>query len=351
MANLEEMRDFQAHWHTYRDEQQHLDRLQANVPVNVGALVDDVFDTFLSDEPADVVYDLDVLRCAISTSDPQAQPRELTPVWGWWFDDEGWAAWHIIDELRATMEDESLKLRAIEAQRHAAVEDDETRRCALDSIAAYTKANDDDRRLLAELERRVSEMEASAQHLEGGLLKRLMRRISLWFALKREHERLERLRNEVGERTERRSKEMDRLTTQVTECEQELTEPFDAPHEECTQALEAAQQALLAAFTKDLTCRDDAFDADSLSDADYQDALVQVCRREWALLGAWMERYRRELPAAIEHARLVVDSELVWLEGHAAFGKRYWALTDAVVEAMEAGERDSKAALATLLNA
>ena len=60
-----------------------------------------------------------------------------------------------------------------------------------------------------------------------------------------------------------------------------------------------------------------------------------------ALLGQWMVEYAARLPEEIVHARNVVESELVWLEGYAPYGKRYWPLTDRVVAAMEEGRADS----------
>ncbi len=352
MANLDEMREFLGHWEAYRAQTERLEHLLRDVPVDVDALDETARAGFPTDEPEHPLYQIDIVRRAIDAAAASRPAREPEPVWGWWFVDADWRAWEGIAALRGDLEEKRLKLRAIEAQRRAAIEDDDARRKALDAVDAYTKANDEDTRSVAELEAKVASASEDAVATEDGIIRRFIRRIRARAQHRRAAEHLERLRGEVEARTSRRAKEIERLTAEATDRERELAEPFDGPREESARAVEEAERRLIDALARDIAARDPGFAADELAERPFEDALAAACAREWDLLAAWMRRYARELPSAIEHARFIADSELVWLEGHDPFGKRYWPLAGAVVDAMEAGEaRDSDAALAAVRTA
>lgn len=405
MANLEEMREFQKHWDAYRDDAHALELLCTRLPVDLDGLTPKDASKPLSEMPASVTFDHEVLRDAYTPLAAQTFDLERDArAWGWWEEEP---AWKVVAELKSLMlavEGARGVHTSLEAAEQAAIDADESYAHTLEAIQTYVAANKDDQATLDELKAVKDDPEQlfqkALEHEGKQQPKRAPRAlaavlavggaaalafipvepalralaVAAWliadavfyvrpwqsprgwlFKNHRMKEELSIIDGKIADATTRkelREREVERLQGDAAAKLEKLKEPYVGPLEEARVAVEDAERAVIDRFEQDLVARDETYEAGSLAKLSFDDAVAEGNRREWALLAAWMDRYVVQLHDAIRRAEDVQASESVWLDGHAPFGRRWWDKTDDVVKLMEAGRAaSSEAALKMLRDA
>ena len=84
-------------------------------------------------------------------------------------------------------------------------------------------------------------------------------------------------------------------------------------------------------------------EADAGEAPSFDKAVASLNAAAWDVLADWMDAYERALPHELERAWNLQASELTWLEGHDPHGRRYWQLTDDIVELLEDGSSSDSA--------
>lgn len=365
MADLEAMREFQNHWEAYQADERAIALLRTRPPFDVSALSDADRAQPPCWRPASAAYDEPALAAALERVSPSASvvPDGVAAArWGWWLDDSAWQAVRalggLLDERAAAL----AALAGIELASWDVHERDEALRAARQAVATFEAANDADRTQCAELtQRRVAvaagapvtrTRQAGAHAADGDAAapartpwwRRLWDRlVEALLGRRRRQEELDALAqriDEVNRNIELRDKEIARLGRELAARTEELRAPFAVPADSAEEAVAAVERRIVELMDRDLAARDEAYEAGSLDGLPFVDALAAANRREWDLLAAWMASYTEQLPSLLEHVGNVAESELVWLEGHAPYGKRYWPLTDEVVAFMASGKTE-----------
>lgn len=394
MANLDEMLEFAKHWDAYRSEERQLDRLKTCPPVVLADVDEMERRRTMFMRPEHAAYDYQTLVELGGAVEPVGEDDGSQAPWGWWLREEGWEAYCGLIPLLGALDQASKHLDDVLIQQRGALDADVERARAAERVVSYRHANETDRETLADLEDRRDAIQQSLPKDRAALKRRktLLIAAAACFAaavavgiawslapadlfarlgvaelailviaallallalrpiegvlplrVRRIREDLERANiriKDTRDRIERREKEIEKLSSTIKERESALMKPFEKPLDDARRAIEAAERAVLAQYEADLSDRDDAFDASLLEGLSFDDAVALANQREWALLEQWMDRYKQMLPLELEHAQNVAESELVWLEGHAPFGKRYWPLTDDVLAFMRSGRTD-----------
>ena len=157
MANLDDMREFQQHWHAYRDEERRLADLCARVPLDISSLtvaerVRDLFDAPENLRPCAAAHE-DVLAAALTAQPPITQVGDA--AWGWWFEDDSWREYALLKPLV----DERGALLAARAELNAKIEAalaaDAAYQEACRAVEAYRTSNAEDAAARAELAHRL----------------------------------------------------------------------------------------------------------------------------------------------------------------------------------------------------
>ena len=408
MANLDDMREFQQHWHAYRDEERRLADLCARVPLDISSLtvaerVRDLFDAPENLRLCAAAHE-DVLAAALTAQPPITQEGDA--AWGWWFEDDAWREYALLKPLV----DERGALLAARAELNAKIEAalaaDAAYQEACRAVEAYRTSNAEDAAARAELAHRLEHLDEGYRAAEGsrlagarasidprvrvgaslalvavlvalvlglpyldlalearialavviGLVALLLAsglpsrgaalvRERLWTRGEREH--LERSLTDLDARVALRADEGKARGDEAEARRAELVRPFDEPQASIASHLEDVEGRMLALLDRDLTRRDGTYEAGALLELPFAEAYAAAQQREWMLLDAWMRAYLAALPHEVEHTANLRASEEVWLEAHDPFGRRHWEDTDEVVARMEAGDAsDSDRALA-----
>lgn len=349
MANLEAMRTFQQHWMSYCAEERRLARLCTQLPVDISGLSDRERSLPLSAHPASVSYDYHALARALGSDGAHLGYRVDEGIqWNWWL---GYEPWGIIARERTLLEElaaYSAELAAVAADVQRALDTDDELVTARSTLRGYTTADAEER---SELDSLHAQRSAIVEPYEQDDARRTpwiahpWRRLRLWlfkrFRMRDELDKLDKKAADIRAKLDVRERKIDELKVAVESRTAALGEPFAPRLEELLDAMESTERSLLAMLDDDLRVRDMGYEPGMLLEGPFAEGLSQAHEREWALLGQWMVEYAARLPEEIVHARNVVESELVWLEGYAPYGKRYWPLTDRVVAAMEEGRADS----------
>ncbi len=397
MADLNEMREFHRHWTAYRDDERALARLCTRAPVDLTALTPEERTCSPLEEPASVRYDERALASARG-NDEGVLPRDLVvdeARWGWWLESEDWSGVAALREHLSDLERGRAELASRERAAQAVLDVDPVWSEAVAALRAHEDAGGEERVELAALEE--TRVERAAALREG---RPLSRRQVMWavialvvavagviaccvapltemaravcalawvlavalaclrpwsrplpspLAARRRREELALLDQRIADMRAKVALR-ERLAAEQREAACSRAAVLRAPGDEAIRAVEdelaATERSIIAALDRDLTRRDACYEQGSLDELPFAEALARAYEREWALLEDWMAAYTAALPSSIEHAENVLASELVWLEGHAPYGKRFWPLTDAVMETMEcARDLTSDAAL------
>ncbi|OUP06477.1 hypothetical protein [Collinsella sp. An2] len=407
MANLEEMREFQKHWAAYRAGERELSLLKTRLPVNVAALTDeDLHLPMLADieaMPRSASFDVDALAGALGPAVAQAAEAQADDhAWGWWLQENDWLAVAGLGALLRERASWQARLADLDTQAQAAIDADESYAKAVSTMSSYASANADDRATIQELEARRADPEQiyreAAEHdgkvptksghrvvyiavaivgavalafvpvavelrvlfviiwllLVGIAYVRPWTRPKGWlFKARRLKDELELIDGKISDaksRVELRERETKRLDEESSARRTELLAPFEAPRNEAREAIRHAEESVLDLLRQDIASRDDTFEEDAFDGLGFDEAFAAANAREWGLLQTWMKAYVEALPEMVKRAEDVQASELVWLEGHAPFGKRYWPYTDTIVHLMETMRTDkSEAALKRFL--
>lgn len=403
MANLEEMREFQKHWAAYCAGERELTLLKTRPPIDLESLTDADRRLPMTGMPESASFDRHALVAALGTAAVHLQGQDDDAPWGWWLEGEDWSGLSGLDVLLKKRAAWMARLEDLDAQAQAAVDADESHAKALSTMASYAAANAEDRASIQELEERRAHpeqmyLEAAAREgksaAQGGhkaayaivgvagaaglafvpvavelralLAVTWLVAVALAYArpwtrprgwlfkgrrMKDELELIDGKISDAKSRVELRERETKRLDEEAASREAELRAPFEEPRQEACRAVEEAERATIELVCRDVASRDETFEVESLEGVPFEDAFAQLNAREWDHLRAWMSAYVDALPDMVKRAEDVQASELVWLEGHAPFGKRYWPYTDTIVSLMETMRTDkSEAALKRFLH-
>lgn len=406
MATLDEMREFKAHLDIYSKDLNELGRLCSRAPVDLGGVTDADREAPLSTRPEGAVLDTAFLEEAVLEASLPEHPAvsEDDLSWGWWSEDASWWVLGRISEAEARIDDARALADRRRSERDEAVARSLRLQRFRSSIESYREANSEDEAALSRLQEERDDPEgayadaARSARERGGLapgraiicgagaagvvvacalpvpLEARAAAAVVWAALAgvawarlagvpaslwQRGRWLSEFSTRVGMRIEEAERRVDARRTEMGRLEEKsaiyrksIEAPFERGIEEADEGVRQAEGALVAVYEADLARRDPDFEEGSLSGLPFEEAVREGNRRLWALFGAWMDSYRANLPAALEHAERERSSELVWLEGHAPFGKRYWPLVDDVISVMEqVGIGDSDVALKRVLDA
>lgn len=349
MANLEAMRTFQRHWSSYRADERRLARLCTQLPLRCDRMTADERRRPLFIQPDSISYDHAALEGALGADGARWGYRaDEGSQWGWWLADDAWRA---IPRARRLLEDRAAacaELAAVASACQASKDADPALGAARRARRGYLEADAAEH---AELDGLLGQRaEAERPYAEEAARKvpwplRPWHRLRLWalrrFALRDELDRIDQKIAGVRTKLEVRERKLDELRAQEAARTSELEEPFEAPASALLAALREVESAAVRLYDRDLAARDASYEPGALAELPFDEAMASASEREWALLGEWMAAYAERLPEEVVHTRNVVESELVWLEGYAPYGKRYWPLTDEVVGAMEQGRADT----------
>lgn len=394
MANLDEMLEFAKHWDAYCTEEHQLTRLKTCPPVVLDNVDEMERRRSMFLPPEHVSYDYQSLAELGGMSEQIEDQARSQVTWGWWLRDEAWEIYCGLVPLLGTLDKANKHLDDVLIQQRGALDADEERARAAQQVSSYEHANETDRQTLVELkEKRDSIAQRLPQDQRALKTRKIMFLAALiCFALgvalgivwslatassnvalggaslvmlvvgcfgvflalrplggtsplhvrkiREDFERANIRIKDTQDRIDRREREIKKLTATIKEHEEQLLKPFEKPLAEAREAIESAEMAVLAQYIADLSERDDTFDEAIFKDLSFDEAMAVANQREWALLEQWMDHYKHMLPFALEHAQNMAESELVWLEGHAPYGKRYWDLTPQVVSFMQSGRTD-----------
>lgn len=349
MANLEAMRTFQQHWMSYCAEERRLARLCTQLPVDISGLSDKERSLPLFAHPASVSYDYHALAHALGSDGAHLGYRVDEGIqWNWWL---GYEPWGIIARERTLLEELaacSAELAAVAADVQRAFDTDEELVTARSTLRGYLTADAEERSELARMnEQRKKFVEPYEQDeaRRAPWIAHPWRRLKLWFfksfRMRDELDKIDQKIADIQAKLDVRERKIGELGDAVAARTALLEEPFAPQRKRSLEAILSTERELLSLLDHDLAARDETYEQGSVLAESFEDGLAHANEREWALLGRWMTEYGARLPEEIVHARNVVESELVWLEGYAPYGKRYWPLTDQVVAAMEEGRADT----------
>lgn len=349
MANLETMRSFQKHWKSYCADERELARLCTRLPLRSDCLTAQDRRGPLFVQPHALAYDHDALENALGADGVHWGYRvDEDTQWGWWLADD---AWQVAFQLRGALELRAAvcaELAAIASAAQEAKDGDAALVEARSTLRSYTAADREEHTELEDLQAQRTDLVAPyerAQHERVPWFLKPIKRIRLWwrrhFTLRDECAKLDQRISDTHAKLEVRARKIDELRETISTRTAALEEPFAQPCERVCAAAEEIERSAVDLLERDLVARCDGYEAGSLAELPFDEALDRANEREWALLDRWMAAYVERLPEQIVHARNVVESELAWLEVHAPFGKRYWPLTDQVVTLMEEGRADT----------
>lgn len=409
MANLEEMREFQRHWRAFGAEDLRLFRLCHRVPVDVSKLSEEDRSHDLFSEPASVAYRSEGFAAVLADAlvAPATSGEDGAGSWGWWFGDDSWATYASTEELLRERDDVLGQIRALDAERQAAIDADDDYQKAVSAADTYRLSNSEDVASREELSRRLETLEEGYREAHGGdggvssvprsalragsaavalvcavlfllvpdavlaeparialvaaavavcalvglgVPQRLVGSLRRWRWISDERDRLGRSITDIDQRIALRADELKVRSEEAEARRLEIAAPFEDPRAELLERRADIERRIIAALEDDLAHRDPAFDEGSLDGLSFDEAFRSAQKRIWNLLGAWMDAYLAALPREIDHAENARASEEVWLEAHDPFGRRHWSLTDEVVSLMEeGGASDSGRALELVL--
>ena len=166
--------------------------------------------------------------------------------------------------------------------------------------------------------------------------------------MRAERERAAALAADCERRIAERDGEVEGLEQKAATYEEGLRAPFAGVRMRAEERVEGAEDAVLEILAGHLASN--GVEVEGTGEGEpYDAALERAYRAEWDLLDAWMDGYRAGLASKLTHASRSLESELVWLEGHAPFGRRHWALAHEVADVMEREGCDASAALERVL--
>lgn len=349
MANLEAMRTFQRHWTSYCAEERTLARLCTQLPLDISGLGarERRLPPFAFSTAA--VYDRRALAGALGPDGAHLGYRVDEGIqWNWWLAYDAWRA--VIDE-RSLLDERAAciaELAAVAADTQRALDGDEELARDRSTLRDYAAADAEERSELARMnEQRKKFVEPYEQDeaRRAPWIAHPWRRLKLWFfksfRMRDELDKIDQKIADIQAKLDVRERKIGELGDAVAARTALLEEPFAPQRKRSLEAILSTERELLSLLDHDLAARDETYEQGSVLAESFEDGLAHANEREWALLGRWMTEYGARLPEEIVHARNMVESELVWLEGYAPYGKRYWPLTDRVVAAMEEGRADT----------
>lgn len=349
MANLEAMRSFQRHWASYCADERRLALLCTKVPLDCSQLSADDRGSLPGRRPDSIAYDEDALIAALGAEGAREGhvPGEGSQ-WGWWRADDAWRVLDVLEGLAGEYAAACAELAAVAEERQRATDTDAALNEVRAKLETYRAADAAEH---AELERFTAERAAVMAPLDAEAARavpwplRPWKRLKLWalrrFKLADALAPLDQKLMDTRAKLEVRAAKIVELEAASRARRAEVEEPYGQPLDALSQSLDAIERAVIACYDHDLSARDASYASGSLDEFAFLDACALANAREWAALDAWMASYSAQLPSLIAHMRDVVGSELVWLEGYAPYGKRYWPLTDEVLAIMEAGRADT----------
>ena len=367
MANLDEMRTFQSHWHAYLGEGERLRALCRLVPVSLVRLTAAERAGWLFDQPESARFcDRELVRTVQSSLSDASPAIEPDPQWGWWFDDASWFGYTSLRPLLADRDALLARQAELDERARKMRESDRGYRDATEAIASYEEADREDTAALARLQERRADPGAAFDEAEaaarGIWLMRLLKGLTrVWRRstfIKRETERLDRSLEELRARVELRSRELERRRAEVAERDKLIEGKLAGPRAAAKADVDAVEQRIVEALKAFLEARGvpagglvsdtgerscDDREVDAVEAPSFDEAVALLNAAAWDVLADWMDAYERALPHELERAWNLQASELTWLEGHDPHGRRHWQLTDDIVELLEDGSSSDSA--------